>query len=63
MPNETPTAAAGDDNPTLVTLDLSFAFANPVHAAVSATVFGQVSKMMVKAFEERCLEIYGEGRA
>ncbi|OCH95917.1 hypothetical protein OBBRIDRAFT_744490 [Obba rivulosa] len=50
-----------DSGPTLVTLDLSFAFANPVHAAVSATVFGQVSKMMVKAFEERCLQLYGVG--
>lgn len=49
--------------PTLVTLDLSFAFANPVHAAVSATFFGQVSKMMVQAFEERCLDIYGKGKA
>ncbi|KAI0775910.1 dehydrase and lipid transport-domain-containing protein [Trametes elegans] len=61
-----PTAADvahGDARPTLVSLDLSFAFANPVHAAVSATFFGQVSKMMVKAFEERCLEIYGEGKA
>ncbi|KAI0638517.1 dehydrase and lipid transport-domain-containing protein [Trametes polyzona] len=53
----------GNARPTLVTLDLSFAFANPVHAAVSATVFGQVSKLMVKAFEERCLEIYGKGTA
>ncbi|TBU33006.1 dehydrase and lipid transport-domain-containing protein [Dichomitus squalens] len=56
-------ASAGDASPTLVTLDLSFAFVNPVHAAVSATFFGQVSKMMVKAFEERSLEIYGEGKA
>ncbi|RPD66834.1 hypothetical protein L226DRAFT_498489 [Lentinus tigrinus ALCF2SS1-7] len=53
----------GDAKPTLVTLDLSFAFANPVHATVSATVFGQVSKLMVKAFEERCIEIYGQGKA
>ncbi|KAI0797033.1 dehydrase and lipid transport-domain-containing protein [Abortiporus biennis] len=51
-----------DSSPTLVTLDLSFAFASPVHAAVSATFFGQVSKMMVKAFEERCLDVYGPGR-
>ncbi|KAJ3490743.1 hypothetical protein NLI96_g1216 [Meripilus lineatus] len=50
-----------DSPPTLVTLDLSFAFANPVHAAVSAAFFGQVSKMMVKAFEERCFEVYGPG--
>jgi len=54
--------AESDAGPTLVTLDLAFSFANPVHAAVSATFFGQVSKMMVKAFEERCLEIYGPGR-
>ncbi|KAI9000701.1 dehydrase and lipid transport-domain-containing protein, partial [Trametes punicea] len=51
----------GNTRPTLVTLDLSFAFTNPVHAAVSATFFGQVSKLMVRAFEERCLEIYGPG--
>lgn len=47
--------------PTLVTLDLAFAFSNPVHATISATFFGQVSKLMVKAFEERCLEVYGPG--
>ncbi|KAI0921016.1 hypothetical protein AcW1_004868 [Taiwanofungus camphoratus] len=52
----------GDSGPTLVTLDLAFSFANPVHAAVSATFFGQVSRMMVKAFEERCLDIYGPGK-
>jgi coenzyme Q-binding protein COQ10 len=52
----------GDDGPTLVTLDLEFAFANPMHAMVSAAFFGQVSKLMVKAFEERCLEVYGTGQ-
>lgn len=40
--------------PTLVTLDLAFAFANPAHAVVSAAFFGQVSKLMVTAFERRC---------
>ncbi|KAK7696162.1 hypothetical protein QCA50_000813 [Cerrena zonata] len=50
-----------DRGPTLVTLDLAYAFANPVHAAVSAAFFGQVSKMMVSAFEERCLDVYGPG--
>ncbi|KIJ70014.1 hypothetical protein HYDPIDRAFT_77093 [Hydnomerulius pinastri MD-312] len=49
------------DGPTLVTLDLAFAFANPVHAIASATFFGQVSKLMVKAFEERCVAVYGPG--
>ena len=48
--------------PTLLSLELSFAFANPVHAAVSSTFFGKVSTMMVKAFEERCLKVYGPGR-
>ena len=48
--------------PTLASLDLSFAFANPVHAAVSNTFFGKVSTMMVEAFEKRCLEVYGPGR-
>ncbi|KAG6814206.1 hypothetical protein H0H92_000883 [Tricholoma furcatifolium] len=44
---------------TLVTLDLKYAFANPLHASVSSTFFGQVSKLMVKAFEDRCMEVYG----
>ncbi|KAI0299106.1 dehydrase and lipid transport-domain-containing protein [Multifurca ochricompacta] len=44
---------------TLLSLDLSFAFSNPLHAAVSGTFFGKVSKLMVKAFEERCLKVYG----
>ncbi|KZP32914.1 hypothetical protein FIBSPDRAFT_811731 [Athelia psychrophila] len=48
--------------PTLVTLDLAFAFANPLHAAASAAFSGQVSKQMVKAFEERCLAVYGPGK-
>ncbi|KAI0832757.1 dehydrase and lipid transport-domain-containing protein [Trametes gibbosa] len=64
-PPETSNTAASegtDSRPTLVTLDLSFEFANPVHAAVSSTVFGQVSKLMVKAFEERCIDIYGDGK-
>ncbi|KAI0340766.1 hypothetical protein BDW22DRAFT_1414358 [Trametopsis cervina] len=52
---------SSDGVPTLVTLDLAFSFSNPVHAAVSAAFFGQVSKMMVSAFEERCLELYGPG--
>ncbi|KAF8076345.1 dehydrase and lipid transport-domain-containing protein [Lyophyllum atratum] len=50
-------------SPTLVTLDLAYAFANPIHASVSSAFFGQVSKLMVKAFEERCMEVYGPGSA
>ncbi|GLB33771.1 putative polyketide cyclase / dehydrase and lipid transport [Lyophyllum shimeji] len=50
-------------SPTLVTLDLAYAFANPIHASVSSAFFGKVSKLMVKAFEERCLAVYGPGSA
>jgi coenzyme Q-binding protein COQ10 len=52
---------SSDAGPTLLSLDLSYAFANPVHAAVSGTFFGKVSAMMVRAFEERCIEVYGPG--
>jgi len=44
---------------TLVTLDLRFAFANPLYAKVSAAFFSQVSTMMVSAFEDECLRVYG----
>lgn len=50
-----------DAGPTLVTLDLAFAFTNPMHNALAATVFGQVSKLIVKAFEERLVQLYGTG--
>jgi coenzyme Q-binding protein COQ10 len=46
---------------TVVTLDLAFAFANPLYATVSTAFFGQVSELMVKAFAERCLAVYGPG--
>ncbi|KAJ7498961.1 cyclase/dehydrase, partial [Mycena latifolia] len=48
-----------DSAATLVSLDLAFAFASPIHAAVSSSFFGQVSRLMVNAFEERCAEVYG----
>ncbi|KAJ7700047.1 dehydrase and lipid transport-domain-containing protein [Mycena rosella] len=52
---------ATDSAATLASLDLAFAFASPIHAAVSSSFFGQVSKLMVNAFEERCAEVYGGG--
>lgn len=52
---------APDAGPTLVTLDIAFAFENPLHSALSAHFFGKVSKLMVQAFEERCLAVYGSG--
>jgi len=51
--------ASSMNSPTMVTLDLTFAFESPIHATVSAAFFGQVSKLMVKAFEKRCSEVYG----
>ncbi|GBE79846.1 dehydrase and lipid transport-domain-containing protein [Sparassis latifolia] len=61
LPSSPQTAEVAENGPTLVTLDLAFSFASPVHAAVSAAFFGQVSKMMVQAFERRCMELYGPG--
>jgi coenzyme Q-binding protein COQ10 len=53
------TSSLDDTGPTLLSLDLAFEFANPVHAAVSSAFFGKVSTLMVKAFEERCVKVYG----
>jgi len=47
--------------PTLLMFDIVFAFSNPLHASVSSAFFGRVSKMMVRAFEERCIDVYGLG--
>ena len=47
--------------PTLVSIDLAYEFANPAHAGVAASFFGMVSKMMVSAFEDRLLRVYGPG--
>ncbi|KAH9009842.1 dehydrase and lipid transport-domain-containing protein [Lactarius deliciosus] len=52
---------ANDTGPTLLSLDLAFEFANPLHGAVSGAFFGKVSALMVKAFEERCVKVYGPG--
>jgi len=62
QPVATETSRTDDDTgPTLLSLDLAFEFANPVHAAVSGAFFGKVSTLMVKAFEERCVKVYGPG--
>ncbi|KAF8605532.1 hypothetical protein BDV93DRAFT_438760 [Ceratobasidium sp. AG-I] len=52
-----------DAGPTLLSIDLNYEFANPLHAAVSSAAFSRVSDMMVQAFERRCLEVYGKGMA
>ncbi|KAG9125866.1 hypothetical protein FRC07_005853 [Ceratobasidium sp. 392] len=52
-----------DAGPTLLSIDLEYEFANPLHAAIASSSFGRVSDMMVQAFEKRCLEVYGKGEA
>ncbi|KAF8165380.1 dehydrase and lipid transport-domain-containing protein [Crassisporium funariophilum] len=44
---------------TLVSFNLTYEFADPIYASVSSTFFGRVSKLMIKAFEDRCVEVYG----
>jgi coenzyme Q-binding protein COQ10 len=46
--------------PTLVSYDLAYEFANPLHSVTSATFFGQIAGMMIKAFEDRCWAVYGK---
>ncbi|KAL5507785.1 hypothetical protein ACEPAH_5403 [Sanghuangporus vaninii] len=53
--------SSSSNGPTLLSIDLVFAFANPVYAAASAAFFKDVSSMMVEAFEKRCMEVYGPG--
>jgi len=53
--------ASGGKGSTLVKYDIAFAFANPIHAVVSAKFFGQVSGLMMRAFEDRCEQVYGLG--
>jgi coenzyme Q-binding protein COQ10 len=43
----------------LVSFDLTYEFSNPLHAGVSSTFFGQISKLMIAAFADRCQSIYG----
>ncbi|KAG8903073.1 hypothetical protein FRB99_003779 [Tulasnella sp. 403] len=50
-----------DSGPTLLSINLSYAFANPIHASLASKVFEGVSKQMVEAFERRCIEVYGQG--
>ncbi len=46
--------------PTSVSYHLTYEFANPLYGATSAAFFGQVAETMIKAFEDRCLVIYGK---
>ena len=44
---------------TLVTFDLTYAFASPFYVAFSRAFFAQVAEQMVNAFEGRCVSLYG----
>ncbi|KJA30041.1 hypothetical protein HYPSUDRAFT_125978 [Hypholoma sublateritium FD-334 SS-4] len=60
QPSSEPTSEAADlPGPTWVTFDLTYEFANPLHAGLSATFFGNVSGLMIQAFEDRCRTVYG----
>ena len=52
-----------NDSPTLLTIDLSFSFANPLHRIASQAFLPKVSDLMVEAFEKRCVQVYGKGNA
>ncbi|GFZ52359.1 hypothetical protein JCM24511_10132 [Saitozyma sp. JCM 24511] len=62
-PNDpAPPASDGDEGPTLLTIDLAFTFANPLHRIASQAVLPVVADRMVEAFEKRCLEVWGQGK-
>ncbi|BEI91821.1 uncharacterized protein CcaverHIS019_0406410 [Cutaneotrichosporon cavernicola] len=44
---------------TLLTIDLTFAFANPLHRIASQAVLPKVADKMVEAFETRAGQVYG----
>jgi coenzyme Q-binding protein COQ10 len=56
--SRTPSNMPEDAPETLVSLDLAYEFSNPLHAQVSSAFFGQVSKAMTQAFEDRCRALY-----
>lgn len=60
-PNSTQPASP-DQGPTLLTVDLAFSFANPLHRIASQAVLPKVADKMVEAFEERCLQVWGKGK-
>ena len=50
-----------EKGPTLLTIDLAFAFVNPLHRIASQAVLPKVAERMVEAFEKRCLVVFGRG--
>ncbi|KAJ9121637.1 hypothetical protein QFC22_002257 [Naganishia vaughanmartiniae] len=56
------TVTSPSDGPTMLTIDLSFSFASPLHRMASQAFLPKVQDMMVEAFEKRCLQVYGKGK-
>lgn len=52
---------ANDNDPTLVSIDLAYEFANPLYAAAAGAAFQRVSGKIMGAFEKRVREVYGDG--
>lgn len=63
-PASPPQAGSSKDapGPTLLTIDLTFAFANPLHRIASQAVLPKVADKMVEAFETRAHEVWGTRR-
>lgn len=56
-----PGAPSGSTGPTLLTIDLTFSFSNPLHRIASQAVLPKVADKMVEAFETRAHEVWGGG--
>ncbi|KAJ9106930.1 hypothetical protein QFC20_003939 [Naganishia adeliensis] len=57
-PAPTPAPSAG---PTMLTIDLSFSFASPLHRMAAQAFLPKVQDLMIEAFEKRCVQVYGKG--
>jgi coenzyme Q-binding protein COQ10 len=56
---DTADLVAAADHPTCwVDFNITFEFASPIHAQASSVFFDEVSKMMLRAFINRCHEVY-----
>ncbi|GAA99822.1 uncharacterized protein L969DRAFT_43942 [Mixia osmundae IAM 14324] len=57
-----PNPAAHGPGPTMVSLDLAWRFANPLHEAAAGAVFERLSTKTLTAFIERVRQVYGPGK-
>ena len=45
----------------MLSIDLSYAFSSPLHGALAGKAFAAVSQQIMTAFEQRCVDVYGDG--